>query len=45
MKKLPIALQLYSCGSRRANFVGVLETTAELGYDGVEFEVRRAVQF
>ncbi len=38
MKKLPIALQLYSLREAAAdNFVGVLETTAELGYDGVEF--------
>lgn len=38
MEKLPIALQLYSLREAAAdNFVGVLETTAELGYDGVEF--------
>ena len=38
MSKLPIALQLYSLREAAAdNFIGVLETTAELGYDGVEF--------
>jgi len=38
MRKLPIALQLWSLREQAAeNFVGVLETTAELGYDGVEF--------
>ncbi len=38
MKKLPIALQLYSLRDAAAeDFVGVLETTAKLGYAGVEF--------
>ena len=38
MKQLPIGLQLYSLRDAAAqDFVGVLRTTAELGYEGVEF--------
>ena len=38
MKRHPIALQLYSLRDMAAkDFVGALELTAELGYEGVEF--------
>lgn len=38
MKKHPIALQLYSLREQaKESYVGALELTAELGYEGVEF--------
>ena len=40
MKKIPIALQLYSVREEcEKDFMGTVKAVSEMGYDGVEFRI------